>query len=139
MKFLRAVLLPIVLFVLAPIVGAQQVPAEAAVSWVLPSAAADGSPLTGGQSLTKLQVWAATAPIPDNAGGSPTAELGASATQWKFTTTAPNGGTLYFRLKACNAGGCGAFSQQASKTVQVNVPGVPTGVQVTVTVTVTAP
>lgn len=115
------------------------VPVTAAVNWTLPTLATDGSALTGPQALTKLQLFVAPATIPINVGGSPTVELPPAATSHAYSTTAPNGSTLFFRLRACNAGGCSALSNEATKTIQVAVPGVPTGVGVTVTIVIATP
>lgn len=112
------------------------VAAQANVTWKLPTTAFDGTALTS--PVTKIQVWASTSSIPDNA-PTPTLEIPSAATSWKYTTTVPNGSTLYFRVKACNIGGCSDLSAQTSKAVTVLVPGVPTGIAVTVTVTVTSP
>ena len=114
------------------------VPAQAAVTWTLPTVATDGTPLTGSQAITKVQGFASIAPIPD-ATSAPTAEIDGAPTKWQYTTTAPNGSTLYFRVRACNIGGCAALSNQATKVIKVEVPGVATGVQVTILVTVSVP
>jgi len=86
--------------------------------------------------ITKVQAFAATSPIADNSTMAPTKELGPTETSWTLTTTVPNGSTIYGRFKAC-AGACSAFSAQAQKSVLITVPDVPTGVEVTVTVTFT--
>lgn len=114
----------------------QNISAEARLSWVLPTTATDGTPLTGANALTKLQVFAATAPIADTSAAAPTAELSGTATTWTYTTTVPNGSTLYFRVKACNAAACGPFSNEANKLVKIVIPGAATGLTVTVTVVI---
>lgn len=112
------------------------VPVSAVVSWTLPTMTADGSPLTGGNALTAVQVFASSTAIADGSTVQPTATLAPTAATWTYTTTAPNGSTLYFRAKACNVGGCSPFSNQATKAVTVSVPGAPAGVAVTVSVVV---
>lgn len=111
------------------------VTASAQVTWTLPTLTTDGKPLTGADALTKLQVFASPATIPDSTSATPTAELGPTATSYAYTTIVPNGTTLYFRLRACIQQ-CGALSNEASKLIRVAIPGVATGVSVTVTVTV---
>ena len=128
----------------AGLAGAQTSPpvqASAALSWTLPTTGCVGtvctSPLTGTDVLTKLQVYASQAAITDASTAAPVAELPATATSYSYTASVPNGATLYFRVKACNAGGCSGYSSQASKAVRIVVPNVPAGVAVTVTVTLT--
>lgn len=127
------------IFIISTAAAAQpaNVPVTALVSWGLPPTTTAGEPLTGGNALTEMRLYAASAAIADASTMQPTATLAASATTWTYSTSAPNGSTLYVRAKACNVGGCSAFSQQATKAVQVNAPGVPTGTMITMTVVVT--
>ncbi len=105
--------------------------ANITVSWVLPTQATDGTPLTGAQALSSVQVFLALAPIADNSTAAPTATLTATATTTNQVITASAGQTIYARIKVCNSGGCSVFSNQASKLVPVAVPGVPTNVTIT--------
>lgn len=115
---------------------AQNVSGVVSVSWTNPTTANDGTALTGTQALTKLQVFAASAPIADASTMTPTLELGPTATTGTVTMTVPNRSTLYLRVKACNAIGCGGFSNQTTKPVNVDQPpGVPTSVTFTITIT----
>jgi hypothetical protein len=123
----------------AGIAGAQTpppVPASAVLSWTLPTTALDGTVLTGPQALSEVQVFAATSAIPNASLTQPVAKLPGTATTYTYTTTAPNGSSLFFRVKACNVGGCSDFSNEAVKRITVSVPGAPSGVAVTVTVVV---
>lgn len=140
MKFYSIVFLAL----FAGLAGAQTSPpvqASAALSWTLPTTGCVGStctsPLTGADALTKLQVFVAQSAIADTSTADPVAELAANAVSYAYTASVPNGATLYFRVKACNASGCSPFSAQVSKAVRIIVPNVPTGVAVTVTVTIT--
>lgn len=103
------------------------------ISWTLPTSAADGTPLTGTQALTKVQVFLSTASIPDTTTMVPTAELtSGSATTTVQNFSVPVGGTLYARIKTCNVQGCSPLSTEATKPFPPAVPGVPTNVQITV-------
>lgn len=122
---------------LLPSLGfAQSVQGVVNGSWVNPTTASDGTALTGTQALTKIQVFLSSASIPDLSTMVPTLELGPGATTGTVTLTVPNHSTLYFRVKACNSAGCGAFSNQSTKPVDVNaVPGIATSVTFTITIT----
>lgn len=108
--------------------------ASVGVSWTLPLTATDGTPLTGSQVLTSVQVFLATSPILDTSTAAPTVTLTAAAQTTTQTITAAPGATIYARVKACNSAGCSVFSTQASKVVPVAVPGVPTNVTVTLNI-----
>lgn len=101
------------------------------LNWSLPITATDGSALTGVQALTKIQLFLGTATIPTTA--TPTVEL-ASGTV--ITTTqsfnVPIGGSLFARVKACNAVGCSDFSTELKKDFPGNVPMPPTNFTVTI-------
>lgn len=112
-----------------------QVQAQAALSWTMPTTDTLGNPLTGANALQRVWVFASTSPITEANLGAPAADLPGTATSYQYTATVPNGSTLHFRLKACNAQ-CSALSNQATKQVAVSIPNVPTGVSVTVTVTI---
>lgn len=118
----------------------QQVQATASLSWTNATTGCIGNlcnqPLTGADALTKVQVFSSQSAIADTSTLTPVAELPPTATSYQYTATVPNGSTLYFRVKNCNAI-CGPFSNEVSKAVRIIVPGLPTGVQVTVTVTLT--
>lgn len=104
-------------------------------SWVLPTTAVDGSALTGSQAITSVQVFFATASIADNSTMAPTATLTATATTSSQNITVAPGGSVFFRVKVCNSAGCSVFSDQAVKPIPVSVPGVPTSVTITLTIT----
>ncbi len=101
-------------------------------TWVLPTTAQDGTPLTGAQVLTSVQVFLATSPIADSSTMAPTATLTATSVTTTQNFTASAGQTIYVRVKACNSGGCSPFSAQATKVVPVSVPGIPTSVTITI-------
>jgi hypothetical protein len=105
--------------------------ATATINWTAPATAIDGSPLTGQQAITGYQVWVSTATIPSNTTMTPTATITGTATTTTQSITANPGATIYTRVKACNAVGCSDFSTEASKTLPVSPPGVPTSVTIT--------
>lgn len=109
--------------------------ATATVRWTAPTAASDGTPLTGEQAITSYQVWLSTATIPANTTAEPTATITGPATTTTQTITAAPGATIYARVKACNARSCGSFSAEVSTGMPVSPPGVPTNVTITITVT----
>lgn len=114
---------------------AQTVTAEANVTWTLPTTDTLGDPLTGANALTKVQLYVSTSPITDET-TLPPIELPPGATTYTYEQSVPNGSTLYFRVRACNAM-CSALSEdtpQSRKQIRVSVPNVPTGVTVTVRV-----
>lgn len=114
---------------------AQTVSGTANLSWTLPATSTDGLPLTGNNALTAINVYIATAPIPDNVASAPTLALTGSTTTATHTLQVANGSTLYARVRACNAGGCSVLSNQATKLIQLStVPGVPTSVTITLTI-----
>jgi hypothetical protein len=117
---------------------AANVDAKATYTWTLPANDTNGAALTGALALTKMQAWVKTASIADTDASAPTAELAASATTFVFTTVVPNGSFLYGRFRACNAQACSALSAQAAKGITISIPGVPTGINVVVTVTVSS-
>jgi hypothetical protein len=125
---------------MAPLARSQaaNVDAQVRVGWTLPTVGQPGNvPLTGADALTKNQLWLRTAPIADTDATAPTVELAAGATSYTTTLTIPNGSTIYARLKSCTAKGCStAFSVQDSRQVMVVLPNAPSGVAITVTVTI---
>lgn len=139
----RLVRLLAVLFVVAmlfvAVAQAADISAKAMTSWTLPTMALDGSPLAGDQALTETQVFVSLAPIADAAIMTPTAKLAANAAAYTWAGTMPNGGTIYVRVKACNAGGCSAYSAQGSKAFALSAPGAPGQVNITVTFSVPGP
>lgn len=107
--------------------------ASLTVDWVNPITAQDGTPLTGSQVITSIQVFLATSSIGDTSTMAPTVTLTSLVTTTNQTFAANPGQTIYVRLKVCNAAGCGPFSNQASKLVPISVPGMPTSVTITIT------
>lgn len=118
------------LLIAIPVFAAQAIQ----IDWTLPTQAVDGSALTGNQALTKVQVWVASATIPLTTSAVPTVELGPGVTSTSQTITIPAGGAAFVRLKACNAGGCSAFTNEVSVPVPVAVPGLPTTVTIKIVV-----
>lgn len=131
-----------VLVALFPLISGAQtsppVPASAVLSWTPPTLAENGSALTGAQAITANEIFASGSAIPDNIGSQPQGRVEGTVRNFTYTTTAPNNSTLYFRVRSCNLGGCSGLSAQIGKPIAVSVPGVPTGVAVTVTVVVQA-
>jgi len=114
---------------------AQTVTAEANISWTLPTTDTLGQPLTGDRALRKVQLYVSTSPITDDTTVTPI-DLPPGATTYTYEQSVPNGSTLYFRVRACNAM-CSALSEdtpQSRKQIRVSVPNVPTGVTVTLKV-----
>lgn len=108
--------------------------ADVNLSWTLPTTASNGSPLTGVQALTSVQVFLATSTIGNASTMLPTATLTASSTTTTQTITANVGQTLFARIKACNSVGCSSFSGEVSKVVPGAVPGIPTQVTIEITI-----
>lgn len=128
MKLAR--ILPLALFALfLPLLAHA---ATATVAWTAPTAAVDGSPLTGAQAITSYQVWVSTVSITTTTTAPPTATITGTATTTTQTITANPGATIFARVKACNSAGCSDFSAESSKALPVTVPGIPTTVTVTV-------
>lgn len=113
---------------------AANVPASATANWVAPTTAVDGSALTGAQAVTSYKVYADVAAIPDAPTAQPVATVDGSTVTALVTLTVANNATLHLRVAACNVGGCGALSGEATKVVTVPVPGVPTQVTIAVTI-----
>lgn len=103
------------------------------LNWELPTVATDGTPLTGNQVITKMQVFLNTVPIQDNTSMTPTVELGPTVLTATQSFTVATGGTVYARVRACNAQGCGPFSGQVTRTFPATVPGAPTNLTITIT------
>lgn len=122
----------LVLFALFPILAHA---ASVTVNWTAPTAASDGTALTGAQAITSYQVWLGTSSIAANTTTQPTATTTATATTTTQTVTATAGQTIFARVKACNSGGCSVMSAEATKVVPISVPGVPTSVTVTLELT----
>jgi hypothetical protein len=122
------------------------VPVTAVVQWSNPTTGCtpgvtpcDNVPLGGPTAITELQLFASQATIPSATGAVPAAKLPATATSHSYSTTAPAGATLYFRVRACNAFGCGVLSTEGSRKIVGPLPGSPTGTAVTVTVVIQPP
>lgn len=109
--------------------------ATATIVWTAPTAATDGTALTGAQAITSYQVWLSTATIPASTATTPTATITGTATTTTQTVTVAPGATLFARVKACNAGGCSDFSTESSKVLPLTVPNPPTNLTVTILVT----
>lgn len=122
---------------------AQSVTGSANVRWVLPTAGCtltvtpcDNVPLTGTNAITAVELYVSTSPIPDASSMAPSATLANGATTTNYTTSVPNGSTMYLRLKIRNANGVSAFSTQATKVINVGaVPGPATNVTFTFEIT----
>lgn len=123
--------------------SAQTVPGSVGLEWTLPTVGCtvgvspcDNRPLTGAAALTAIEVYISTSSIPDNSIMAPTLTLGPAVTTATHTMQVANGATLFVRLKARNAGGVSPFNVQASKVVTAPVvPGVPSSVTITITIT----
>lgn len=136
--FLRVVLvlLALILFALAPLAQAQTVPGSVTLTWTNPTTSVDGVPLTGANALTGIEVHWSTSPIADtDLTRAPQVTLTMPATTTAQTIQVTSGQTLYFRVRAVRGAEKSAFSNQASKLIQVStVPGVPTSLTVTITI-----
>lgn len=113
---------------------AQTVPASVTLNWSLPTAAADGSALTGSQALTSCGVWLSSATIPANTTANPTATVTPAGTTTTQTFQVAPGGTIFARVACANSAGFGQLSNEVTKLVPVSKPGVPTNVTLTITV-----
>lgn len=122
--------------------AAAQTVMPANLSWTNPSTLTDGTPLTGANVLTAIEVHWATATItgaavdqapcsnPCTGARTPQATLGVVATS-THSIPATNGQTFFFRLKAVNAAGKSMLSNEASKVASIPVPpGPPTNLRV---------
>jgi len=107
--------------------------ANATINWVAPAAAVDGSALTGAQALTNYQVWVSTSSIASTTTTAPTATLTSTNTTTTQTIAASAGAKIYARVKACIGLLCSDFSAEATATVPVSAPGIPTSVTITIT------
>jgi hypothetical protein len=134
-KFTAIVLGAVVLGLASFSAFSQSVPGSLKIDWVQPTVSVDGLPLTGSNSLTGIEVYISTAPIPDNFTGAATVIVSGAATTTTQTVQVANGSTVYVRLRAINTAGKSALTNQISKLVQVSaVPGVPTSVTITLTI-----
>lgn len=113
------------------------VAAEARLTFQPPTLAMDGKALPAG-AVTRMEVFISTSPLLDGALGTPVARLAGTATEYIYRGSVPNGSTLYARVRACTALVCGPATQQASKSVRIDIPAVPPGFNVTVTVTLSS-
>lgn len=128
-------------FALLPALAAAQQPnvtAEAKLTFQPPTQSIDGKPLPAGV-LTRMEVFASTAPLLDGALGTPVATLPPTATSYIYRAQVPNGSTLGFRVRGCTAVVCGAATPQLNKSVRIDIPGIPPGFNVTVIVTLSSP
>jgi hypothetical protein len=120
---------------------AQTVPGSAVLTWTNPTTSTDGLPLTGANALTGIEVHWATAPIADaDLTRAPQLTLGGTVATTTQTIQVANGSTLYFRLRAVRGTDKSAYSAQVSKAIVLStVPGMPTGVTLSLTITPTPP
>lgn len=128
----------LICFVLALFIGmaiAQTAPRDVRLAWVLPVVNDDGSPIGPATAITKIQVFLSASSIPDNSTLTPLAELTSTSTTFTGTFTIAVGGTIFARVKACNASKCSVFSNQTTILVPVPGPGAPTNVTITIVVT----
>jgi len=114
----------------------QQISGNATVTWTLPTTNTDGTaiPATGATALTKVQIFAETATIPNNFAGAPKTEVGPGAVTGQVTMTVSNNTTVYIRVKVYNIAVCSDFSNEATKLITIPKPGVPTTVTFTVVI-----
>jgi len=125
------------LAMVAGVSHAQNVPAVAAITWTAPTMAADGSALGGAQALTEYHLFASQSAILDTQAAAPMVKIPPGNTSYQYTATVPNGSRLFFRLRACNLGGCSPLSAEVSKIIEVSKPGEPGAVTVSISITVT--
>src|ERR1700761_4859045 len=131
--FTRSLALAAALALVSVAASAQAtVSAANAVAWTAPTTAADGSALTGSLALTGYNVYADVAAIPDAPTAAPTATVDGTTNTATVTLTVSNNATIHIRVSACNVGGCGGLSTEATKAVSVPVPGIPTQVTFTI-------
>lgn len=109
------------------IVLAQTPPRSVTFNWILPSTDLNGNAVT----LTKVQLVLSTATIPDTTTIVPIDLVAGAATSTQ-NFSVPPGGTVFGRVRACNAVGCSVWSNEASKAFPITVPMPPTNVTVTV-------
>lgn len=135
---MKRVLLGVLAALIASVSVAQSVTASAAVSWVAPVNDANGLPLAGSpNAVTSYNVYGSTTPLTAVPTGAPLAVVTAPSTSGTTSMTAPVGSTLYLYVTACNAVGCSGLSAPGTKvvTAPAALPGVPTSVTITVTIT----
>jgi hypothetical protein len=121
---------------------AQSVNVSANVSWVAPVNDANGLPLAGSpNAVTSYNVYASTMPLTAVPTGAPLAVVTAPSTAVSGSITAAVGDTVYVYVTSCNPSGCSGLSSPGTKlvTAPAALPGVPTSVTITVTVTPAAP
>ena len=120
----------------ASLAYAQTVPGSATLTWTNPTTSVDGVPLTGANALTGIEVHWATAPIADtDLTRAAQVTLTGTAQTTQQTIQVTNGSTLYFRVRAVRGTEKSAFSNQASKLIQLStVPGMPTTLTVTIVI-----
>lgn len=111
---------------------AQTVTAEANIAWTLPTHDTLGHPLSADNALKQVKLYVSTSPITDET-TLPAIDLPPVAQSFAYESAVPNGSTLYVRVRACNSL-CSAMSEQVTKEIRVSVPGIPTGVTVTLQV-----
>lgn len=128
----KSLFVALALLAMSGVAYAQNVTKQIRIDYTLPTVAEDGSPLTGEQALTKIQVFVSGAPIPVTSTAAPAAEATTLGTVINQSVTLPPGGTAYVRLKACNTKGCSVFSNESNVKFPLSVPGVPTNVVVTI-------
>lgn len=118
------------------------VTATAAIAWMAPANDSNGNPLSSNlqNTLTGYNVYVSTSPLtaaPATPTTTVTASSSGTATTATASATAAVGQTLYVYVTAVNAAGQSKLSAPATYTVIAPsaVPGVPTSVVITVTIT----
>lgn len=95
----------------------------------------DNVPLTGANALTAVELIISTSPIPGNYSGAPTLSVTAASGQVSTNFNANSGDTIYVRVRARNQYRASAWSNEATKLVEVEtVPGIPTNVTITLNI-----
>jgi hypothetical protein len=130
-------LLALAALVWAGVSGAQTVPGRVDLTWTNPTTSIDGVPLTGANALTGIEVHWATAPIADtDLTRAAQITLPPTAQTTQQTIQVANGSTLYFRLRSVRGTEKSAFSNQASKLIQLStVPKPPENLQLNLVIT----
>lgn len=113
---------------------AEAAPVTLAYTWTTPTQNTDGSALLPSQ-ITKYQIFAATAAIPDTVTGTPQAEPAGTVNSGTASVTANPGDTIYSRIRTCTVAGCGPLSNTVTKVVPaLPLPNAPTGLTITITI-----
>lgn len=131
---------------LAAVSPAHAVSAPLTVTYTLPTTACtiindvqvnpcDNVPLTGANALTAVELMISTSPIAGTYDGPVTLSVTAASGQVNTSFTANSGDTIYVRVRARNQYRASAWSNEATKLVEVEtVPGIPTNVTITLNI-----